>query len=354
MSEPEVICARKGACGVITLNRPKALNALTLQMVRDIAAALDAWEADGAVCAVLVEGAGDRAFCAGGDVRQLYAMGKAGDFAGQKIFYSEEYALNLRISRYPKPYVALLDGIVMGGGAGLSLHGAHRVAGDRFSFAMPEVGIGFFPDVGATYFLPRLKGVAGRYLALTGARAAAADAVELGLATARVPSDRLTALRDRLHAGEAVGAAIAAEAVPPPTSPLAAALAPLAACFEEQTVAATLAALDRAAAAGSRFAAATAQAAREKSPTSLAIALRQMQVGADLALDAALKTEFRIVLRVARGEDFYEGVRATLVEKDGAPRWRPDRVEAVTPAMIDAYFAPLPDGELSLPGGSRG
>ena len=176
-AEPEVLCERRGAAGMIVLNRPRALNAVTHGMVRAIASALDAWEKDPAVTRVVVTGAGDRAFCAGGDIRQLYELGRSGRHAETLAFWREEYILNARIKRYSKHYVAIVDGIVMGGGVGLSLHGSHRIAGDRYLFAMPEVGIGFFPDVGATYALPRLPGQAGLWLGLTGARIRRADAV---------------------------------------------------------------------------------------------------------------------------------------------------------------------------------
>ena len=198
MSEPEVRVEKGGCAGLIVLNRPKALNALTLGMVRAIAAALDEWERDETIARVVVTGAGGRAFCAGGDIRQLYEQGRAGDHAAQLTFWLEEYRLNRRIKRYSKPYVALVDGVVMGGGVGLSAHGAHLVAGEGFAFAMPEVGIGFFPDVGATYLLPRLPDLAGVYLAMTGARAGAGDAAALGLAQAVVPSARIGELAKAL------------------------------------------------------------------------------------------------------------------------------------------------------------
>src|SRR3954447_8289475 len=166
----EIICETRGAAGLVTLDRPRALNALTLGMVRALGQALDTWAGDPQVTRVVVAGAGGRAFCAGGDIRYLYDLGRAGRFEDARVFWREEYALNTRIKRYPKPYVALVDGIVMGGGVGVSLHGSHRVAGTRYSFAMPEVGIGLFPDVGATFALPRLPGRTGLYLALTGER----------------------------------------------------------------------------------------------------------------------------------------------------------------------------------------
>src|SRR3984957_3600157 len=200
MSEPEVLAEKRGSAGFLILNRPKALNALNLNMVRLIAAALDDWERDDAVARVVITGAGGRAFCAGGDIRLLYEQGRAGDHAAQLAFWREEYQLNRRIKRYSKPYVALVDGIVMGGGVGVSAHGAHLVAGEGFTFAMPEVGIGVFPDVGGSYLLPRLPHRAGLYLALTGAKMGASDALALGLAQALVASSRMgepaTALED--------------------------------------------------------------------------------------------------------------------------------------------------------------
>ena len=200
MSEPEIICEKAGCCGVITLNRPKALNALTLNMVREMAGALDRWERDPGVARVIIKGAGGKAFCAGGDLRILYDLGRAGRHAEQLSFWREEYCLNRRIKLYPKPYVAVADGIVMGGGAGISVHGSHVIAGEHFTFAMPETGIGFFPDVGATFFLPRLPGNTGVYLALTGARMTCGDALAFGVAFAHVPSARhanLSAKADR-------------------------------------------------------------------------------------------------------------------------------------------------------------
>src|SRR3954467_8553366 len=204
----EIICETSGAAGLITLNRPQALNALTLDMVRAMRRALDAWADDPHVTRVVVTGAGERAFCAGGDIRHLYELGKAGRRDEALGFWREEYALNVRIKRYPKPYVALIDGLVMGGGVGVSLHGSHRIAGDRSGFAMPEVGIGFFPDVGATYALPRLPGRMGFYLALTGERARAADALAFGLATHAVPSAALAEVRAALIDGAPVDAAL--------------------------------------------------------------------------------------------------------------------------------------------------
>ncbi|MDE2363769.1 MAG: enoyl-CoA hydratase/isomerase family protein [Hyphomicrobiales bacterium] len=341
----EVICEKRGAIGHITLNRPQALNALTLNMVRGIALALDAWEIDPGVRYVVVEGAGDRAFCAGGDIRLLWEQGTAGDHASQLDFWREEYVLNVRIKLYPKPYVAIVDGIVMGGGVGVSEHGSHRIAGDGFAFAMPEVGIGFFPDVGATYFLPRLTGRAGTYLALTGARAKTGDAVALGLADAHIPRAKIPAFVEALSLGESLDATIARLAAPAPPGPIVAHQALIDAAFAASNVAEIIARLD---ADGSPFAADAAKAIRTKSPTSLAVALRQMQVGASMEIAQAMRAEFRIVSRICREKDFYEGVRATIIDKDGKPAWQPARLEDVTEAMIAAHFAPLGADDLQL------
>lgn len=341
--EPEIHVSRRGASGHVLLDRPAALNAITLTMVRAIARALDEWEHDPAVKCVVVEAAGDRAFSAGGDIRQLYEQGRAGDHAAQLAFWREEYILNCRIRAYPKPYVALVDGIVMGGGVGVSLHGSHRVAGDRLSFAMPEVGIGFFPDVGATYILPRLPGGAGTYLALTGARIKTGDAVSLGLLDAYVPSGEIAKIAPALAESGDVEGVLARFRQTAPASPLMEHRVLVDRCFAAPTVGAILERLD---ADGSDFAQATAKTMRGKSPTSLGIALRQMQVGGSLDMDAAMRTEFRIVSRVCRGHDFLEGVRATIIDKDMTPRWTPAAIEAVTQRDIDAYFAPLGDDEL--------
>jgi enoyl-CoA hydratase len=349
MSEAEVICQRMGRCGVVTLNRPKALNALTLNMVRLIAAALDAWETDPEISCVAIRGAGERAFCAGGDIKRLCELGKAGDYAAQLAFWREEYQLNYRIKTYPKPFVALIHGIVMGGGAGVGIHAHHAVATETFSFAMPEVGIGFFPDIGASYFLPRLAGRVGFYLALTGNRIGLGEALAFGLVEAYVPAVKLEALLLRLISGEAVKAAIAAEAMPGPESTLKAESDFIAASFADQDIAAVVAKVKAAADAGSSFAMETRETILSKSPTSLAIALKQMHLGSNLDLAENLRMDLRIVARIAQGHDFYEGVRATLIDKDSLPKWHPGTIEALKAGDIEAYFASLGEDELTFP-----
>ena len=343
---PEVLCERRGAAGVITLNRPQALNAITHGMVREIRRALDAWAKDPAVTRIVVRGAGERAFCAGGDIRHLYELGMAGSQEEALTFWRDEYALNILIKNYPKPYLSLIDGIVMGGGVGVSLHGSHRVAGDRYAFAMPEVAIGFFPDIGATYALPRLPGRTGTYIALTGERVRAGDAVALGLATRAVPSAELSAFLDALVAGEDVEAALSRFSRGSGNGALSASRAMIDECFAADSVEGILDRLDGTA---SEFATKTAATIRTKSPTSLKIAYEQMRRGGALTFEEAMATEFRIVSRVVHGHDFYEGVRATIIDKDGAPHWRPASLGEVCEGEVDRYFGTLGPAELELP-----
>jgi enoyl-CoA hydratase len=346
MSEPEVVVERRGRAGCIALNRPKALNALNLGMVRAIAAALDEFEKDDRVARVVVTGPGGRAFCAGGDIRLLYEQGKAGDHAGQLAFWREEYILNRRIKRYAKPYVALIDGIVMGGGVGLSAHGSHVVAGERYAFAMPEVGIGFFPDVGASFALSRLPHRIGRYFALTGERAGAGDALAFGLADAFVASAQIGEVAEALQGPASIDEILTQFKAGSPASPLAGETALIERCFSGETILQCLATLETAAGQGSALAGAALAAMLAKSPTSEAIALRQMQVGAALSFEDAMRLDFRIVSRICRGVDFYEGVRAVIIDKDNKPNWRPAASADVRSEDIDAYFAPLGADEL--------
>jgi enoyl-CoA hydratase len=344
----EVLCEKQGEAGLITLNRPKALNALNLTMVREMRRALDAWAQDPAVTRIVVQGAGEKAFCAGGDIRQLTEDLRAGKRDEALAFWREEYQLNVAIKRYPKPYVSLIDGICMGGGVGLSLHGTVRVAGDRYLFAMPEVGIGFFPDVGGTYALPRLPGQTGMYLALTGERVRRADAMMLGLATHAVASGNIDGLREALIAGDPVEVALSRVAIDPDQAPLEAERDLIDACFSADSVIDILARLDRAAGEGSDFAAKTAAGMRTKSPTSMNLAFEQVRRGAAMDFEEAMKTEFRIVSRIGDGHDFHEGVRAVLIDKDNQPRWQPASLEEVDRAVIDHHFASLGERELEI------
>lgn len=341
--EAEILFEKRGVAGIITLNRPKALNALNANMVALMHPQLIEWADDPEVELVIVRGAGEKAFCAGGDIRQLHDWGKASDPA-MRAFYHDEYRLNANIKNYPKPYVALLDGIVMGGGVGLSVHGSHRVASEKLMFAMPETGIGFFPDVGGTFFLPRMPGKVGTWLALTASRLGQSDAVWSGLATHAVASSDIEVLTDALcdngDPDETIASFVMATA-DPHTAEL---IDTINHCFAGDTVEDILARLD---AEGSEWALKQATTIRSKSPTSVKIALRQMHEGAKADFDEAMKIEYRVVSRVEKGVDFYEGVRAVIIDKDHSPKWQPAELTEISNADIDAYFAPL-DDELDL------
>jgi len=347
----EILFERRGAAGLVTLNRPAALNAVTHAMVLALRAQLDAWANDPVVTRVVIQAAAGRAFSAGGDIRHLYELGKAGEHAEMLQFWRDEYPLNALIKNYRKPYVALIDGIVMGGGVGVSLHGSHRVAGDRFAFAMPEVGIGFFPDVGATWFLPRLPGELGTYCALTGERLNGADALAAGLATHRVPSARVPELIEGLTGTVPVDALLGAFAEPAGEGPLQPRRAAIDRLFAASRVEDILDALDRETAAQSAdadWAGKTAATMRTKSPLSLKIALQQVRRGKHWDFDTCMRAEFRIVSRIVHGHDFYEGVRAVIVDKDNKPHWQPAALAQVRDEDVERHFAPLNE-ELYLP-----
>jgi enoyl-CoA hydratase len=347
----DILFERRGGAGIIILNRPKALNAVTHGMVRALAAQLHAWEKDDAVTRVVLTAAEGRAFSAGGDIRELYELGRAGRQKDALVFFREEYTLNTAIKRFRKPYVSLIDGIVMGGGAGLSIHGSYRVAGDRYQFAMPEVGIGFFPDVGATYALPRLRGEMGAYCALTAERLNAQDGRAAGSATHYVRSERFGDLLQALCGPAPVDTVLAAYAEQPGDGPLAARSAAIDRLFAADRVEDVLSNLDREAASGSSeadWAAACAAGMRTKSPLSLKIALAQMRWGKDKSFEDCMRMEYRIVSRLVYGHDLYEGVRAVIIDKDNAPRWQPDCLSAVSDAEVERHFAPLGSGELEL------
>ncbi len=339
--EPELICERRGHAGVIVLNRPRALNALTHGMVRGLDKALDDFEADPLVRHVVVTGAGEKAFCAGGDIRQLYDLGRAGLIEEARGFWREEYLLNQRIKAYPKPYIAVIDGIVMGGGVGVSLHGSHRVAGEKYQFAMPEVGIGFFPDVGATWALPRLPGAAGTWLAVTGERVGQADALALGLATHAVATAGIPDLIAALEAGLNVDDILAEMAFDAVQAPITQHLALIDHVFSASSVEVIMDRLR--AATDDPFAAKLLAAMARKSPTSMKLALAQMRSGAALDFGQAMQLEFRIVSRIVHGGDFYEGVRAVIIDKDNAPRWQPATLADVSDQQVAHYLSPLPD-----------
>jgi enoyl-CoA hydratase len=350
MNSGDILFDAAGGVGVITLNRPQALNALTLDMVRVLDRQLALWAEDHAIRLIVIRGAGGRAFCSGGDIRALYESGRSKTGTLTVDFYREEYRLNRRIKRYAKPYVALIDGVTMGGGVGVAIHGSHRVATERTLFAMPETGIGLFPDVGGSYFLPRCPGQLGAYLGLTGARLMAADCHYAGIATHTVPSARLdefvAALRhpglstDAYEVIEEMLAEFGEDAGPPP---LAEHRASIDRCFGLPTVEAIEAALK---ADGSARAMATLGAMAEKSPLCQKVTLEEIARGAELGFEECMVMEYRLVQRAMAAHDFYEGVRAAVIDKDRAPRWQPATLAEVSRAAVEAWFAPLGAGDL--------
>jgi enoyl-CoA hydratase len=331
--QPTVLAEVASGVGRLVLNRPRALNALDRPMIDRIAAALTAWRDDAAVRLVTIEGAGGRAFCAGGDVRAIRALALAGRTEEVEAFFAAEYAVNRMIAEYPKPYVALIDGISMGGGLGLSIHGSHRVVTEHATMAMPETAIALVPDIGATFFLPRLPGQCGMYLALTGARLSPGDAIYTGLATHFVPRAGLEALKAAL-AREGIGA-VASHAVPPPESLLAADREAIDRCFAAQSVPAILAALERE---GTAWARATLATLAQMSPTSLCVSFEALRRGARMTLPECLAMELRLTRGVTRHPDFAEGVRAQVIDKTRDPKWTPATVAEVDPAHIAALF----------------
>lgn len=353
MSEAEVLFERRGTIGLIALNRPKALNALTHDMCLKMKAQLDAWKDDGDIAYVVVRGNGERAFCAGGDIRSLYESGKAGTPYALD-FYRDEYVLNATIKHYPKPYMALMHGIVMGGGVGVSVHGFYRVVNESTVFAMPETGIGLFPDVGGSYFLSRCPGEIGMYLALTGARLKFDDLVYAGIAT-DVDSDVgfnaiIAALADGELSGNLMSEVtghylVRQESEGRGLPPLAQHRESIDRALSGGSVEEILSRLE---AGGDDWSKKTADIIRSKSPTATKLAFRQIREGKKLDFDDCMKMEFRMVNRVVAGHDFYEGVRATIIDKDQAPNWQPARLEDVSDKDIDAYFAPLGEKELKL------
>jgi len=344
----EILFERRGAIGLVTLNRPKALNALTLGMIRLFDPQLRAWNADPQVKAVVIQGAGEKAFCAGGDVVSLYEAGKAaregrGDGAEVRAFFSGEYVLNRLIKRLSKPYIALIDGISMGGGVGLSVHGTHRIVTERTLFAMPETGIGLYPDVGGTYFLPRLPGQVGTWLGLTGDRLKAADLLAIGAADAFLPSAGIEALVADLAAGTPPDAAVAKAKGPAGDATVAANRAAIDRCYAFDTVEAIVKALE---AEGTEWAAGQLATLRRVSPTSLKVTLAAIRRGGKLDFDACMVQELRLSLACLAGDDFYEGIRAALVDKDKSPKWKPAALADVGPSDVERHFAEPAGGDL--------
>jgi len=331
--EPTVIARRDGRVGRLTLNRPHALNALDLEMIRACSQALQAWRDEPHVHAVVIEGAGDRAFCAGGDIRALRQYELDGEHHKAETFFREEYELNLLIATYPKPYIALIDGICMGGGIGVSVHAPYRVATEHAAFAMPETAIGFFPDIGATFFLPRLPGEIGTYLGLTGTRMQGADAVHAGLATHFTPRADLGGL-SRALAVNGPGA-LGMYATVLPDFSLDGQRAGIDQCFSADSVSGIVQRLETL---GDTWAAKTLATLRTVSPSALCWTLKALRRGADMTLPQCQAAELALTRTAMRHPDFAEGVRAMIVDKDRKPGWQPARIEDVDPDVIAEMF----------------
>ena len=347
--EPDLIARREGAAGIIRLNRPKAINAVTLEMFRDVDKALDAFEADPEVAVIVLEGAGERGLCAGGDIRALYESSQVKGDLG-KILWREEYILNARIAKFAKPYVSFMDGIVMGGGVGLSAHSRHRIVTERTKLAMPEVGLGFFPDVGGTWLLSLSPGEIGTYFGLTGQTMNGPDAVYAGFADAVVPSAKLPALREvltRIRPGtrsSEIELLIDGFATGETSGPVAAIEPQIDRWFGHDRMQDIVAALQRD---DSELAQKTLQTLNEKSPRGMVVALKLLRLARRSAsLEQCLVREYRAALEVFASDDFREGVRAAVIDKDRNPRWSPPRIEDVTPEMVAPYFAEIGADEL--------
>ncbi|MFT7021917.1 MAG: enoyl-CoA hydratase [Rhodococcus sp. (in: high G+C Gram-positive bacteria)] len=334
----------RGGVGRITLNRPKAINALNHAMVREIAPQLDAWAADESIDTVLLVGAGERGLCAGGDIVSIYHDAKDGG-TGTKDFWREEYILNAAIARFSKPYVAIMDGVVMGGGVGLSAHANTRIVTERSKIAMPEVGIGFIPDVGGTYLLARAPGELGTHLALTTARMDAADAIAAGFADHFMPSENLEKFYQALESGS-VSDALSEFTEPAPESTLAGARAWIDEAYSADTVEEILVRLRRSAAPEAQKAAGDIES---KSPVALKVTLKSLRSAAQASsLEQVLNEEYRVSLASLSSHDLVEGIRAQVVEKDRNPAWSPATLADVTQDDVDRYFEPLGDAELKL------
>ena len=348
MSESEILFEIKDGLGVITLDRPKALNALTHGMILELERVIPDWEKNPAVKAVVLRGAGDRAFCAGGDVTNLYRESKnPGSGTLRRDFFYDEYIVNRRIYRYAKPWISLIDGIDMGGGVGLSVHGSHSVASEKFLFAMPETTIGLFPDVGGGYFLSRLPGALGTFLALTSHRLKVADAVWAGIVDAHVPSAGMNELQAALGAADLAGpdanrtvdAVIAKFAADPGRPTLPAMMPDIDRCFSAESVAEIEAKLRQH---GGEWASKQLAALLKLSPLAMAITLEQLRRCANRSFEDSMTIEYRMSQACMRPDhDFFEGVRALLIDKDQKPKWNPPTIDKVTRTMVEDHFKPV-------------
>lgn len=344
MNEPEILfttlAGSHGNIGLVTLNRPQLLNALSQNMCVLMSAQLSQWAQEDVIKAVVICGSGDKAFCAGGDIRNIYEFRQ--ETATGRAFFLQEYRLNQQIFHFPKPYIALLDGLVMGGGAGLSVNGSFRVATEKLKFAMPETGIGFFPDVGGSYFLPRCQGRTGWYLALTGHIINVSDAHYAGLITHHLPSKQLPALLNALveeswknNLFETVAAVIEQFEAPVFPDDLVMHREIIDRCFSKDNISAVIEALMWE---NNPWTQETVQCLLKRSPTSLKVTFEQLTRGGKMEFDDCMRMEYNIALHFLNTYDFYEGVRAAVIEKDRNPHWQPSTLAEMTNEMVAAFF----------------
>jgi len=339
----DVVFSKKGQLGIIKLNRPDALNALTLPMIQAIQKQLEIWKEDASISAVVVKAAAGKAFCAGGDIRRLYECGEGG-YAQQMSFFEQEYRLNHFIHQFPKPYIALMDGITMGGGVGISLHGAFPVATERFIFAMPETGIGFFPDIGASYLLSKCSHNMGVFLGLTGKRLDANESMKVGLVHTVIPSEHQEQVIEALseidlseESYHRVESCIQTYAIKEPNQESRFDYEIISECFSRASIESMMSDLQEKNMDWTRDLFLELQ---NKSPTSLKVTLEQIHRAQGKSLLECLQTDYVLASHFMKGHDFYEGIRALLVDKDKSPQWQPDRLENVTEVMIAEYFEP--------------
>ncbi len=348
MSDAEILFEVKDGLGVMTLNRPKVLNSLSYNIILEMERMMPQWEQDPAVKAVVLRGAGDRAFCAGGDVAGLYReMRDDPNGTLRRDFFRDEYIVNRRIYRFSKPWISLIDGIDMGGGVGMSVHGSHSVASEKFLFAMPETTIGLFPDVGGGYFLTRLPGALGTFLALSSHRLRAADALWAGIVDAHVPSAKIDDLQAALGAADLSGPnangkvdkVIGTFAEDPGAPALPSMMQDIDRCFSAESVPEIVAKLRKM---GGEWADKQLAALMKLSPISMAITLEQLKRCANRSFEDSMTIEYRMSQRcMQKGHDFFEGVRALLIAKDQKPKWHPATIEGVTQAMVEEHFKPV-------------
>lgn len=341
----DLLVWQDGSLGRLKLNRPKALNALTFEMALGVRDALETWRHDDSIKTIVIEGEGEKAFCAGGDILHLYNIGRETPQIGVD-FWRDEYRLNAMIAEYPKPYISLMDGITMGGGVGVSAHASHRIVTERSMIAMPEASIGFLPDVGGTYILSRAPGSTGVYLGMTGARMNAADAIFAGFADSYIPSAKITPLLELIKTGKDVDECIGTFSTLADDGKLCEQQGLISEAFDHASSMGCVESLEEMASSENAWAVKSLKLLRKNSPLSVASAHYAIRKAASLeTLEACLALEFRFAARTLYRDDFYEGVRAIVVDKDRPPVWTPTRLEDVTPEMVAAAFASLGHNE---------